>query len=504
MVCDENGMISSNPYFQQCNANGSPHGRMAHGRDAANDEQADAESGTSRPRKRRRRGKGSGIEPSKLLPSSRLFDAERSRLHLEMYNYVSWLRSELVRLQSTSDGRRKVTRAGMLVPAMENLLRKFETAFRNVREFAAEERERREGGGDSCGAEAGASGVGNVGGGEAAASLNNQHERDGEGGSVTSGNENDEPTPSKLPLLERCMETELKRTMEEEDARKAEERNNCAQIPASGKDGASPDDLLDFDAMFDRLAAYGERNGRADVGARYEDDDGVPLGRWAQRLREEREDLRSRGLEHEASPPPGEGDVVTLRAPPGRLGLTLRFSGSDGGGKEGGALITGVSPACAFGDKVSVGDRLVTVDGAAVSTIEDLEGGEEEERGFRTLGIAKNCPHHRTHLSRERVVSLERYYCLFIRCLPRRNAGTSLFQPNLICVLRSPFCQERLDSIGFNWTTLARKSYEEAWEESFQLLKRFKESHGRWPKNRESWEGVGRLSVVSFIFYVPC
>jgi len=67
-----------------------------------------------------------------------------------------------------------------------------------------------------------------------------------------------------------------------------------------------------------------------------------------------------------------------LAVSPGKLGITLQFV------KEGGAVIRICHPACAFKDKVQIGDRIITIDGRHISKTEDLHVGKE---GLRVFGI---------------------------------------------------------------------------------------------------------------------
>mmetsp|Transcript_4390 Transcript_4390/g.7779 ORF Transcript_4390/g.7779 Transcript_4390/m.7779 type:complete len:694 (-) Transcript_4390:135-2216(-) len=70
-----------------------------------------------------------------------------------------------------------------------------------------------------------------------------------------------------------------------------------------------------------------------------------------------------------------------ITVPPGRLGLTLKIV------PEGGAEITKINPACSLRGQVHIGDRIVTVDGDKVSTMEDVKVGKERARKF---GIVKS------------------------------------------------------------------------------------------------------------------
>ena len=52
--------------------------------------------------------------------------------------------------------------------------------------------------------------------------------------------------------------------------------------------------------------------------------------------------------------------------------------------------------------------------------------------------------------------------------------------------------KERLKSIGFTWTnSFPCKS----WDERFEMLKKFRETHQRWPGPKDSWQGVGQWLV---------
>jgi hypothetical protein len=74
--------------------------------------------------------------------------------------------------------------------------------------------------------------------------------------------------------------------------------------------------------------------------------------------------------------------LLMLTVSPGRLGLTLSIDG------EGGALITNVDPACTFRGQVVIGDRIMTVDGEKVYTLEDAKRGKDRVRKFGILKAA--------------------------------------------------------------------------------------------------------------------
>jgi len=69
-----------------------------------------------------------------------------------------------------------------------------------------------------------------------------------------------------------------------------------------------------------------------------------------------------------------------LTVSPGRLGITLEIK------EEGeGAVIKAIDPACTFLGQVEVGDRILTVDGEIVTSLEDLTVNKDRLRKFGIL-----------------------------------------------------------------------------------------------------------------------
>ena len=72
-----------------------------------------------------------------------------------------------------------------------------------------------------------------------------------------------------------------------------------------------------------------------------------------------------------------------LTISPGRLGITVQFVEAGlSSPAPAGAVITRVDPHCSFGERVSAGDRLVSIDGRPVSDASDLAAGADGERLF--------------------------------------------------------------------------------------------------------------------------
>lgn len=74
--------------------------------------------------------------------------------------------------------------------------------------------------------------------------------------------------------------------------------------------------------------------------------------------------------------------LLTLTVSPGRLGLTLSMTSKD---EVGGAVITNIDPACKFLNQIEVGDRIFTIDGKRVVSLNDVINGNERERKFGIL-----------------------------------------------------------------------------------------------------------------------
>ncbi|KAL7546469.1 hypothetical protein ACHAWF_009804 [Thalassiosira exigua] len=331
---------------------------------------------------------------SKLIRDAALLDPERSRLHLEIYKYLAWLAARLDGIETAERGRASVRRAGISPSALQNLLTKMEGTFRDVEEYKMAEDLRK---GEEEKRDAGVDG-------EAEPGRDSVRER--------AANE-EEDGGHELPLLETCLEERLSKIVEEDEAerarREAEDvtREPVANLrlhckPSEGIASVDPESL-DFDVMFRRLLEYHRKKGHFNIAHQYKED-GVYLGRWATSIRKRKRELRKAGRECEAPPAGGsleeeEDDIVDVPvAPEERLGIAIKFFPSAEG-----AMITEVDPDCAFGDEIEVGDRIVTIDGRSVSTVEDLGRGKDRMRMF---GIAKKKRYHSTYLSSERAVSI--------------------------------------------------------------------------------------------------
>jgi len=72
-----------------------------------------------------------------------------------------------------------------------------------------------------------------------------------------------------------------------------------------------------------------------------------------------------------------------LTVSPGRLGLTIAMN------PNGGATITVIDPICTFASKINVGDRIVTIDGKDVLTLEDIKNGKDRARTFGIMQKVK-------------------------------------------------------------------------------------------------------------------
>ena len=72
-----------------------------------------------------------------------------------------------------------------------------------------------------------------------------------------------------------------------------------------------------------------------------------------------------------------------LSVSPGRLGLTIAMN------PNGGATITVIDPICTFASKINVGDRIVTIDGKDVLTLDDIKNGKDRARTFGIMQKVK-------------------------------------------------------------------------------------------------------------------
>lgn len=317
MECNEQGLVKGIPYFHQC-ISGGPDTPVQNSIQtfamdtavqtaiqtaSASTSNANSLKELVRPSKRLKRG---NTDPPKLIPSGNLFDAERSQLHIEIYEYFSWLKSQLLEIETSAGGWRRVQRAGITVAGIQNLMTKMEGTFRNVGEFKGRQDVITDDDDDK----------------------DNENDGNDEEPPKSDG-EKENATPRPLPLLEECLERDLKR---EVDLRRfIEEANNKTGTPAS-----SESEKHDFDDMFARLVAFKEERGDFMVHPNYKDRQAVCLGQWVQRLRERKKKLRESRLESER---PVERDLVSFTVSPGMLGLSLKFYESNVG-----ALVTAIDP----------------------------------------------------------------------------------------------------------------------------------------------------------------
>lgn len=129
-----------------------------------------------------------------------------------------------------------------------------------------------------------------------------------------------------------------------------------------------------------------------------------PLGKWCDNQRryykqgmlsdERAEQLRDLGFDFD---PCAVADF-RLCIQSGELGLTLRFDESIVG-----AEITGIDPTCTFKDRVSVGNRLVTIDGNRVTEEEDLAFNNSQMIGIAT----KTCRTRKTKKPTEKAAAAD-------------------------------------------------------------------------------------------------
>jgi len=221
-------------------------------------------------------------------------------------------------------------------------------------------------------------------------------------GDTDGNNESNKTRSPLLPMLETSMREDLKRIVGEGRRRR--------------HPSAIPNTIKDFDVMYEHLVAYKELKGTANVPGSYITPDRLLLGTWVAQLRKSKRELRKRGLECEPpsssandNPPEEEKKIVEFSVSRGWIGLTVQFPEDSTDEVAGaaaattGGVIAAIAPECAFGDRIKVGDRLVTIDGAKVTRAEDLEEGKEKE--VRVFGIELSRRLSNVHLSAERVVS---------------------------------------------------------------------------------------------------
>ena len=367
----------------------------------------------------------------KLFSSGTLSNAERSHLHVEIYNYLSYLHTELTELESEgSNGRNRIQRVGISVPGVENLMTKMENTFRGVAEFKEEKVVEEE---EVQKKKSSSSMAMEEEGGDSGTTSNNE----GEEGNANA-NHGDDANSKKIPMLEMSLEDELRSVVEKEEEEERRRQNSLKEgegsssLPTTKQGGFA---RRDFETLFARLLAYKEQSGgSASVPLRYKED--IQLGRWVGDLRQRMRELTKLGLEYEshnnelnAGSSEPRYEWLTLPISRGRLGLTLSFGKGYFGNNNSGIMITAIDEKSALKEHVNVGDWLMMIDNKGVQRVEDLETGKDKE--IRMFKIAKQLPLHGTYLSAERVVS--KYVIDFV-CVSYSSATTLFIPHNNICV----------------------------------------------------------------------
>ena len=74
------------------------------------------------------------------LPNALLSNNERHQLHLEIYNYFSWLTDQVTDLETSEFGRRSVKKADLPAAGLRGLLVKLVTTFKVVGRWAEKDR----------------------------------------------------------------------------------------------------------------------------------------------------------------------------------------------------------------------------------------------------------------------------------------------------------------------------------------------------------------------------
>ena len=85
--------------------------------------------------------------------------------------------------------------------------------------------------------------------------------------------------------------------------------------------------------------------------------------------------------------------VITLTVSPGRLGLSLKLNKSSTTTtttSTTGAIIVDIHPACAFIDKIDIGDCIVSIDGRKVNNLDDFKANCDRVRVFDVVKGVNN------------------------------------------------------------------------------------------------------------------
>lgn len=390
MECNDIGQVRGVPYFQCIND-----GSNSQSSDMQQQQQltqADWSSSipiassrpaaSSRPTKKRKKSSSNNSSP-KLISNGKLNDAERSQLHVEIYEYLSWLSEELSGLEKSESGQRKILRkSGIKVLGIHNILAKFENTFQDVREYKKNKQEQQENEQKDA---------------EDAATPNTDSEK-----------ENDTRKPP-LPMLESTLRQNLRQVVDDIHEKEAAEKRRMQQEQQSSDGDIAPDNS-DFDYLYTRLAAYHAKHKSAAVPVRYKEGN-ITLGSWVSKLRSKRKSLQLSGMEYEKDHDPGYTVEEFTASSQARLGLSLYIPETDetNAATVSGAIITEIKPECLFKDRIKVGDKLMTIDGVAIKTVDDLQIGKDNEQRVFGIAVKKGKKKlEKTSLTEERMVSLAR------------------------------------------------------------------------------------------------
>ena len=224
----------------------------------------------------------------KLVSRGNLTDLERDELHIELYNYFSFLKDELTLLETNTSGRRQVSLA-YNVPALQGLVLKMEGAFRCVKDVVKERREEHQGKDDSVARVAGME----VDGAAGAASMMQP------GPNHTVVTTLLPKATAELPYLENALKSELKQKVIDKMSEQIEEESNKLALSSPRPNNWNRQAGLwrnnDFDTMFQMLLEYKAEKNNVSPPMKHPE-----LGTWVSKIRGNLKKLQKMGLEWEA------------------------------------------------------------------------------------------------------------------------------------------------------------------------------------------------------------
>ena len=225
---------------------------------------------------------GSHVMHPKMFPSALLLDAERTELHLQIYNYFSWLHAELAALETCRTGRNLVSKSSsssgiVSVGSIPVLMARMRSAFR----IDDEEEQEEEGGGDNEEEEAADSSLGKN---EMANKQQQQQQQQ----------QRQKKIQTDTPILEIMLRNVLRQKVKDKQQTQIMNQSNH-----NNNSNHNHSTALSFDDLFQRLQVYKSEHGHTCVSKGYKQDH--QLGHWVPGLRRKMAVLKAKGKEFDVA-----------------------------------------------------------------------------------------------------------------------------------------------------------------------------------------------------------